>query len=94
MKPKGTLMVDAGAIRALSKGNSLLPAGVMGVSGQFGRGEPVEIVGPDGGRLGIGLTRYTSDEARVIKGAKTQDIQTILGHTGRAAMIHRDDMVL
>ncbi|MBU2866389.1 glutamate 5-kinase [Pacificibacter marinus] len=94
MKSKGTLTVDAGAIHALNKGNSLLPAGVTEVSGQFGRGEPVEIVGPDAVRVGLGLTRYTSDEARAIKGAKTQDIQTILGHSGRAAMIHRDDMVL
>lgn len=94
MKPKGTLTVDAGAIRALTKGNSLLPAGVTGVSGQFGRGEPVEIVGPDAVRIGLGLTRYTADEARLIKGAQTQDIQAILGHTSRAAMIHRDDMVL
>jgi glutamate 5-kinase len=94
MKSRGTLTVDAGAIRALSKGNSLLPAGVTKVSGQFGRGEPVEIVGPDGARIGLGLTRYTAEEARAIKGAQTQDIQTILGHTGRAAMIHRDDMVL
>jgi glutamate 5-kinase len=94
MKPKGSVTVDSGAARALQKGNSLLPAGVTGVSGQFGRGDPVEILAPDGVRVGLGLIRYTALEASEIKGAQTQDIQAILGYTGRAAMIHRDDMVL
>lgn len=94
MKPKGAVTVDSGAARALQKGNSLLPAGVTGVSGQFGRGDPVEILGPNGARVGLGLIRYTAVEASEIKGAQTQDIQAILGYTGRAAMIHRDDMVL
>lgn len=94
MKPKGTITVDAGAARALHKGNSLLPAGVTGVSGLFGRGDPVEILGPHEVRIGLGLIRYTADEAVAIKGAQTQDIQAILGHSGRAALIHRDDMVL
>ena len=94
MKPKGTIRVDAGAVRALTQGNSLLPAGVTGVSGTFGRGDPVEILGPDQVRVGLGLIRYTAIEASAIKGAQTQDIQAILGYSGRAAMIHRDDMVL
>lgn len=94
MKPKGAITVDAGAAKALSSGKSLLPAGVTGVSGQFGRGDPVEILGPNAVRVGLGLIRYTASEASAIKGAQTQDIQAILGYAGRAAMIHRDDMVL
>jgi glutamate 5-kinase len=94
MKPKGSITVDAGAARALVKGNSLLPAGVTGVSGLFGRGDPVEILGPDKVRVGLGLIRYTAAEAATIKGAQTQDIQAILGYSGRSALIHRDDMVL
>jgi glutamate 5-kinase len=93
MKPKGEITVDGGAARALGQGKSLLPAGVTDVSGRFGRGDPVDIVGPDGARLGRGLTRYTSAEAGAIKGRHSRDIEAVLGYPGRAALIHRDDMV-
>jgi glutamate 5-kinase len=94
MKPKGAIVVDAGAARALGQGKSLLPAGVRQVSGTFGRGELVAITDPDGVQLGQGLTRYTSAEARQIMGRHSADIAVILGYEGRAALIHRDDMVL
>ena len=94
MKPKGVLTVDAGAARALGQGKSLLPAGVAAVSGRFGRGDPVEIVAADGARLGLGLCRYTVAEAQAIKGHRSGDIETVLGYPGRAALVHRDDMVL
>ncbi|WP_438273264.1 glutamate 5-kinase [Tropicimonas marinistellae] len=93
MKPRGEITVDGGAVRALEGGKSLLPAGVTGVSGRFGRGEPVAIIGPEG-RLGQGLCRYTSAEARAIAGHRSGDIQEILGYPGRAALIHRDDMAI
>lgn len=94
MKPKGTLVVDAGAARALGEGKSLLPAGIKGVEGRFGRGDPVAILSPEGARLGLGLTRYTAEEARAITGKRSADIEAILGYKGRATLIHRDDMVL
>ncbi len=94
MKSKGIIAVDAGAARALSSGKSLLPAGVATVRGDFGRGDPVEIVGPDGARLGQGLCRYTASEAMAIKGHKSGEIEQVLGYPGRAALIHRDDMAL
>lgn len=94
MKPRGELRLDAGAVAALKAGKSLLPAGVTGVSGQFGRGEPVAILSPDGVVLGKGLVRYTSDEARAIAGHRSGDIAAILGYQGRAALVHRDDMVM
>lgn len=93
MKPKGTLAVDAGAAKALETGKSLLPAGVTFVGGGFGRGEPVTIEGPNGYALGQGLTRYTAEEARKIKGHQSGEIADLLGYPGRAALIHRDDMV-
>jgi glutamate 5-kinase len=93
MKPKGEITVDAGAARALAQGKSLLPAGVTLVTGRFGRGDPVDILGPDGGRLARGLCRYNAPEAQAIRGAQSSDIETILGYPGRAALIHRDDMV-
>ena len=94
MKPQGTITVDAGAARALSKGKSLLPAGVASVSGTFGRGDPVSILGPDGDQLGAGLSRYTAKEADAIRGAHTDQIESILGYPGRSALIHRDDMAV
>ncbi|MDJ0857616.1 MAG: glutamate 5-kinase [Dinoroseobacter sp.] len=94
MKPRGEITVDAGAARALTSGKSLLPAGITAVAGRFGRGEPVAILDPDGAKLGLGLTRYTSAEAQAIKGHQSGDIETILGYPGRAVLIHRDDMVL
>lgn len=94
MKPRGEVRVDAGAIGALSIGKSLLPAGVTSVSGAFGRGDPVAILGPDGATLGKGLVRYTAPEASAIAGHKSGEIAEILGYPGRAALIHRDDMVI
>ena len=94
MNPRGDVQVDAGAARALQQGKSLLPAGVTHVSGAFGRGDPIAILGPDGERLGHGLIRYTADEATAIKGCQSRQIEDILGYPGRAALIHRDDMAL
>lgn len=94
MKPKGEITVDAGAVGALRRGKSLLPAGVTLVSGSFGRGDPVAILGPAGERLGVGLARYTRDEAQRIAGRHSGDIEAVLGYPGRAALIHRDDMVI
>ena len=94
MKPRGTLTLDAGATRALEGGNSLLPAGVTAVAGDFKRGDPVAIADPSGHVLGLGLTRYTAEEARAIQGHHSAQIETLLGYPGRAALIHRDDMAL
>jgi len=94
MKPKGAISVDDGAAHALGQGKSLLPAGVAAIEGTFGRGDLVAITRIDGAQLGRGLTRYTSAEARRIMGRQSADIAAILGYEGRAALIHRDDMVL
>ena len=94
MKTRGVLTVDEGAARALMSGNSLLPAGVRHVEGDFGRGDPLAILGPDGRKLGQGLSRYTADEARAIQGRRSHDIEATLGYPARAALIHRDDMAL
>ena len=94
MKPKGELTLDAGAAQALAAGKSLLPAGVTKVTGSFGRGEPVALISPTGVVLGKGLVRYTSAEARKIAGHRSGEIEAILGYPGRAALVHRDDMVV
>ncbi|MBS0564294.1 MAG: glutamate 5-kinase [Proteobacteria bacterium] len=94
MKPRGEVQVDAGAVTALRGGKSLLPAGVRQVAGSFGRGEPVAILGPGGEALGKGLIRYTAAEAKAIAGHRSAEIEAILGYAGRAALVHRDDMVM
>jgi glutamate 5-kinase len=94
MKPRGELRLDAGAVRAMAQGKSLLPAGVVAVSGNFGRGDPVAIVSPEGDILGKGLVRYTAAEATAIAGHRSGEIEAILGYQGRAALVHRDDMVI
>ena len=94
MKPKGEVRLDSGAARALGQGKSLLPAGVVSVTGAFGRGDPVAILGPAGEVLGKGLVRYTVAEAMAIAGHRSVQIEAILGYAGRAALIHRDDMVV
>ncbi len=94
MKPRGELRLDAGAVMALQAGKSLLPAGVTAVTGAFGRGDPVAILSPAGDVLGKGLVRYTAVEAKMIAGHRSSDIAGILGYQGRAALVHRDDMVI
>ncbi|PTX56019.1 glutamate 5-kinase [Litoreibacter ponti] len=94
MKPQGVLTLDEGAARAMSQGKSLLPAGVSAVSGRFERGDPVTLARPDGTALGVGLARYTAQEAELLKGHQSSEIAEILGYPGRAALVHRDDMVL
>ena len=94
LHPRGRLVVDAGAAGALGRGRSLLPIGVTAVEGRFGRGDAVEIAGPDGRVLARGLAAYGADEARLIRGCRSGDIEARLGYGGRAALVHRDDMVL
>jgi len=92
--PKGRLIVDEGAVRALAAGKSLLPAGVKQVDGEFSRGDAVIVVGPDGRALGRGLVAYGHDDARAIAGHKSGEIEHLLGYRGRDEMIHRDDLAL
>ena len=94
MKPRGSVMIDAGAVAALNDGKSLLPAGLVGVEKDFGRGETVAVVDPEGHVLGQGLVRYTAAEAKAIMGKHTDQIAAILGYPGRATLIHRDDLVM
>ncbi len=94
MKPRGSVTLDAGAVTALSKGKSLLPAGITAVQGPFERGDSVALLDPAGKSIGVGLSRYASDEAMQIKGHQSAEIEKLLGYPGRAALIHRDDMAL
>ena len=94
LEPKGTLVIDAGAVAALRRGKSLLPAGVVGIDGAFTRGDAVIIRGPDGAEVGRGLCAYDVEDAQKIRGRSSADITSILGFDGRAEMVHRDDLVV
>ena len=94
LEPKGTLFVDAGAVAALRRGNSLLPVGVIKVEGAFARGDAVLVRGPDGTEIGRGLVAYDAEDAAKIKGRSSADISSILGFAGRSEMVHRDDLVV
>jgi glutamate 5-kinase len=67
---------------------------VVRIDGDFARGDAVVIRGPDGGEIGRGLSAYDADEAQKIRGRSSADIEAILGFSGRAEMIHRDDLVV
>jgi glutamate 5-kinase len=94
LEPSGVIVIDAGAEKALAAGKSLLPAGVVRVEGRFGRGDAVVIKGADGRELGRGLVAYDTTDAERIIGRKSGEIEKILGHAGRAELVHRDDMAL
>jgi glutamate 5-kinase len=94
LNPAGSLSVDAGAVRALKAGSSLLPAGVTKVSGRFERGDAVEVLDPEGRAIARGVSAYSSDDAAKLVGRNTADIEAILGYRGRPAIIHRDDLAL
>jgi len=94
LEPRGALVIDAGAVKALRSGKSLLPAGVVKIEGAFGRGDAVVVRGPDGHEIGRGLIAYDAEDADKIKGRSSADILSILGFGGRTEMIHRDDLVL
>ncbi|MAZ18706.1 MAG: glutamate 5-kinase [Ahrensia sp.] len=95
LEPQGRVVVDEGAARALRSGKSLLAAGVRTVQGTFQRGDTLAIVMEGtGAEIGRGLAGYDSGEAIRIAGRKTSEIEAILGYAPRAAMIHRDDMVV
>lgn len=94
LEPKGTLHIDAGAVAALRRGASLLPAGVKRVSGEFDRGDAVIIRDLDGTEIGRGLVAYDAQDAAKVIGLSSADVKNILGFEGRAEIVHRDDLVM
>jgi glutamate 5-kinase len=93
LRPRGAILLDAGAVSALRTGKSLLPRGVTGVRGDFAPGDAITLVGPDGAEVGRGLCRYSTADVARIAGASTKDIPAILGFSGGDEVVHRDDLV-
>jgi glutamate 5-kinase len=88
-----TLQIDAGAARALAGGASLLPGGIVAVSGECARGDIVEIA-LDDQRVARGLCQYSANEVRRLAGRHTRDIETVLGFSYGDSVVRRDDLVL
>lgn len=94
LKPRGSLIVDDGALAALKNGKSLLAAGVTEIKGGFERGDLVTICAADGTETARGLANYGAGEARRILGKRSHEINEILGYSGRDELVHRDNMVM
>ena len=94
LNPAGKLIVDDGALNALRGGKSLLPAGVVNVEGNFQKGDAVVVVNGDGAEVGRGLVAYSIDDARLLMGHKSSEIEHLLGYRGVDELIHRDNLVL
>tara|TARA_Y100000590_G_scaffold470137_1_gene662236 strand:+ start:9967 stop:11136 length:1170 start_codon:yes stop_codon:yes gene_type:complete len=94
LKPMGEILIDDGAAKALHAGRSLLPIGVLNVSGTFERGDIVTIHDKSGHKLATGISAYTSAQAKMMAGKRASDFTEELGITGRDELVHRNDMVL
>ncbi len=94
LRPAGSITIDAGALRALLEGKSLLPAGVTAARGRFERGDTVSVLTADGAEVARGIVAYSDADAARILGRRSSEIEQLLGFRGRDEMIHRDDLVL
>jgi glutamate 5-kinase len=94
LRPAGALGIDAGALKALSGGKSLLPAGVVHLTGRFDRGDTVSILAPDGTEVARGISAYSDGDVARIMGRKSAEIESILGYRSGDALVHRDDLVI
>ena len=94
-KPKCSIIIDDGAVKALmKKGSSLLPKGIVDISGEFLRGDVVNIVSLDGKVIARGVSRYTSAEIKAVARHNSEEIESILGYEHGQVAVHRDDLVV
>jgi glutamate 5-kinase len=94
LRPSGAVMVDAGAVAALGRGKSLLPAGVIRAAGRFDRGDTISVLGPNGVEIARGISAYSDADTARIMGRQSSEIEALLGYSGREELIHRDDLAL
>ncbi len=90
---EAAIILDSGATQAIKRGKSLLPAGIIGVQGEFDRGDTVRLVNNDGEEIAVGLVNYSASEIQKICGAKASEIETILGYTYADEVVHQDNMI-
>jgi glutamate 5-kinase len=93
--PKGSLIIDKGAVEALKKnGKSLLPSGIRDAIGNFARGDSVILFDDDNMEIAVGMANYSSDETKKIMGHKSSEIEAILGYKDDDEVIHRDNLAI
>jgi glutamate 5-kinase len=93
ISPKGEVVIDDGATKALSNGKSLLAAGITKVSGKFKKGDHIKILNKKNFECARGLSSFSSDEISRIMGHHSKEIEKILGYVSKSEVIHKDDMV-
>ena len=91
--PKGEIIIDDGAKKALKNGKSLLAAGIKKVTGKFTKGDHIKILDLNNKEFARGLSSFTSDEINKILGCQSNEIQKILGYISKSEVVHKDDMV-
>ena len=91
--PKGELVIDDGAKKALLNGKSLLAAGIKKVSGKFNKGDHIKILDVKRKEFARGLSSFSSEEVYKIMGCHSNEIQKILGYISKSEVVHKDDMV-
>lgn len=94
LKPKGRLLIDAGAVKALNSGKSLLGVGVTDLKGNFHKGESIGIYDASGLEIARGLSSYDSHDVQQIMGHQSNKFEDILGYTNGPVLIHRDNLVM
>ena len=93
LAPKGTIIIDNGAIQAIKNGKSLLPAGIKSVNGKFEKGDHIKVLDSNNKEYARALSSFSSDEINKIKGCQSNQIKKILGYSGKDEVIHKNDMV-
>ncbi len=94
-RPRGEIVIDEGAVKAIRRmGSSLLPTGIVSVAGDFDVGDPVYCVDAGGKRIAKGLSNYSASDLRRIRGKKTTEIEKVLGYKYSDEAVHRDNLVI
>ena len=91
--PSGTIIIDEGANKAINNNKSLLPAGVLDVSGIFSKGDIITVLSSKKIKIAIGISAYNNNDTKKLIGKKSKEIKSILGYEGRDEIIHKDDLV-
>jgi glutamate 5-kinase len=91
--PKGAIIIDDGAKKALKSGKSLLAAGIKKITGKFNKGDHIKILDKKNSECARGLSSFTSDEIAKIMGHHSNEIEKLLGYVAKSEVIHKDDMV-
>ena len=91
--PKGEVIIDHGAVKAINNGKSLLPAGVKKINGTFEKGDHILVKDQNNVECARGLASFSSIEIEKIKGSHSSEIKNILGYSSREEIIHKDDLV-